>query len=220
MSHLGYVFGGWISYEDRSIALILFYLFSLIFLFWSLQYVYRYIIDLYLSTHNKGTKFDYKEELENYKKSVNKTGVKIFALFLMSIPCLILNVIIVCIGYVFVHLPVLESIDDALTRTYILGEYTFIFAIFFLTYNLVHLKGEKGNSGGGLINKEVFKFWKYLYNERARNIDIPENIIHSDKDRAQSLMAVLIHKLMFNKVNQEYYDAVLMNIMEEGVTLI
>jgi hypothetical protein len=138
----------------------------------------------------------------------------------MSIPCLILNVIIVCIGYVFVHLPVLESIDDALTRTYILGEYTFIFAIFFLTYNLVHLKGEKGNSGGGLINKEVFKFWKYLYNERARNIDIPENIIHSDKDRAQSLMAVLIHKLMFNKVNQEYYDAVLMNIMEEGVTLI
>ena len=222
LSHLGYVFGGWISYEDRSIALILFYLFSFIFLFWSLQYFYRYIIDLYLSIYKKGTRCDYKEELEKYKKRVNEIDVKISALILMSIPCLLLNSIIVCIGYVFVHLPVLESIDDALTRTYILGEYTFIFAIFFLTYNLIHLKGEKGNSGGGLINKEVLKFWKYLYNKRAPNINNSENIkdlpdIHSDKDRAQLLMAALIHKFMFNNVNQEQcYDALLVKIMEEG----
>ena len=113
------------------------------------------------------------------------------------------------------------TIDDALTRIYILGEYTFIFAIFFLTYNLVHLKGDRGTSSGGLVNKEVLKFWKYLY--KKPNIDIPQQItkavpdIHSDKDRAQSLLAALIYRLMTtNNVDQERYNALLEKIMEEG----
>ena len=216
LSHVGYIFGGWISYEDRSIALILFYVFSFIFLYWSLQYVYRCIIDLYLTIKKSDTtEPSCKQEMEEYKKVLydNDAGVNTFTLIFMFIPCFALNLIIACIGYLIVHLPVLESIDDALTRIYILGEYTFIFAIFFLAYNLVHLKGERGDSRGGLINKEVLKFWKCLYRS---DIDIPD--IHSDKDRAPSLLAVLMYRLMgINNVNQERYNTLLNKIiMEEG----
>ena len=45
-SHLGYVIGGWISYEDRSIAVVILYLFSFVFLYSSLKSAYQCIFDI------------------------------------------------------------------------------------------------------------------------------------------------------------------------------
>ena len=45
-SHLGYVIGGWISYEDRSIAVVILYLFSFVFLYSSLKFAYQCIFDI------------------------------------------------------------------------------------------------------------------------------------------------------------------------------
>ena len=41
-SHAGFIIGGWVSYEDRSVAILLLYLFVFIFLYWSLQNIYRF----------------------------------------------------------------------------------------------------------------------------------------------------------------------------------
>ena len=166
MSHLGYIIGGWISYEDRSIALIIVYLFSFVFLYISLQYIYQCISDImeHIKSKNRG-KWTYQKEIEERKEHYYKTGFDFSILFLMFIPWLLLNGIIICIGSIFVQLPLLESIDFVLTHIYTLGQYTFVFAVFLLTYKLLHVIGEGGASGGGIINKEVLNVWKYLYKQ-------------------------------------------------------
>ena len=112
-SHLGYVIGGWISYEDRSIAVLILYLFSFVFLYSSLQSAYQSIFDLRKYTYVKpGHKYarcqlqipKYTEEISfecEMKKHVdlcNETGFNYNVLLLMVIPWLLLNGIIIIMG--------------------------------------------------------------------------------------------------------------------------
>ena len=42
LSHSGFIIGGWVSYEDRSFAISLLYFAIFVFLYWSLQYMYKF----------------------------------------------------------------------------------------------------------------------------------------------------------------------------------
>ena len=145
-------------------------MFSFIFLFWSLQHVYQYIIDFCICLKNRKTKkeADYEEEIEAHKKYTTESGFNYLSLFVLYVLCIVLNSVIACITYIVVHLPVLESIDDALTHISILGHYSFIFAVFLLIYDLV--QRDRGTSGNSFVNKKVLKFWRYLYKEPVQKI--------------------------------------------------
>ena len=56
LSHSGFIIGGWVSYEDRSFAISLLYFCILVFLYWSLQYMYKFSSTV-LSNVRKGTCF-------------------------------------------------------------------------------------------------------------------------------------------------------------------
>ena len=43
-SHIGFVIGGWVAYQERSVAIFLLYLFIFIFMYRSLQYMYMFSI--------------------------------------------------------------------------------------------------------------------------------------------------------------------------------
>ena len=43
-SHIGFVIGGWVAYQKRSVAIYLLYLFIFIFMYGSLQYMYMFPI--------------------------------------------------------------------------------------------------------------------------------------------------------------------------------
>ena len=43
-SHTGFVVAGWISYPDRSVAIIVYYTFLFVFLYWSLQHIYLFSV--------------------------------------------------------------------------------------------------------------------------------------------------------------------------------
>jgi hypothetical protein len=226
LSHLCYVIGGWISYEDRSIAVVILYSFSFVFLYSSLQYTYQCILDIREYMHHNKKTINIKPHLRDRAKTLSydcelgeriklhkDTGFNYVVLILVVIPWLLLNGIIVIVGCIVVNLPVIESIDDILTHIYSLGQYAFIFAVFLLTYNLLYLTGERGTSGGGLVNNKVLKFWKYLYKDTPSNNDTPENIrqdlpnMYSNKDRADSLMAALIYRLIkCDDGNKRRYD--------------
>ena len=227
LSHLGYVIGGWISYEDRSIAVVILYSFSFVFLYSSLQYTYQYIFDIREYIYDVCVKKNpprpnsYEHEQDQRTMFHNERGFNYVVLILMVIPWLLLNGIIVIVGCIVVHLPVIESVDDILTHIYSLGQYAFLFAVFLLTYNLLYLTGERGTSGGGLVNNKVLKFWKYLYKDTPPNNNTPENIrkelpnMYSNKDRADSLMAALVYQLTKLDENDDRYKYLLQKIMEE-----
>ena len=42
LSHSGFIIGGWVFYEDRSFAISLLYFAIFVFLYWSLQYMYKF----------------------------------------------------------------------------------------------------------------------------------------------------------------------------------
>ena len=42
LSHAGFIIGGWVSYEDRSLAISLLYFCIFVLLYWSLQYMYKF----------------------------------------------------------------------------------------------------------------------------------------------------------------------------------
>ena len=223
-SHLGYVIGGWISYEDRSIAVIILYLFSFVFLYSSLQSAYQCIFDIrdYIrpdrehSLHKRI--ISYEHEMKKRIELYNKRGFNYVVLILMSFPCLLLNGIIVIVGCIVVYLPVIESIDDILTHIYALGQYTFIFAVFLLTY---YLTGERGTSGGGLVNNKVLDVWKYLSKSTPSKTEpdtkVPVPDMRLDKDRADSLMAAYIYQsTKHTNAEQNRYNKLLKRIMKEG----
>ena len=220
-SHLGYVLCGWISYEDRSIAVILLYLFSFVFLYFSLLSAYQSIFDIrdYMYSGIRSRDHTHiiscEREIRERKKLYNETGFNYVVLILMVIPWLLLNGIIIIMGCIVVYLPVLESIDDILTHIYSLGHYTFIFAVFLLTYKLLYL----GEQGGGLVNKEVLRFCKYLYKNTAPHGPDDPVQMYSEKDRVHSLMAALVYKLTkFDNGDTDQYNEFLLKIMEEGDT--
>ena len=97
-SHTGFIISSWVSYKDRSIAIILLYIFVFVFLYWSLQYIYRFsTVVVHFTWRGKKDKgqsnqtinfrtntFNHFEE-ELYANSLVRTsiGIDTLALFLM-----------------------------------------------------------------------------------------------------------------------------------------
>ena len=69
-AHAGFVIGGWVSYEDRSIAIFLLYLFIFVFLYWSLQYFYKFSTSVVNHIIRKG--HNYSDKLHCFKKLLHE----------------------------------------------------------------------------------------------------------------------------------------------------
>ena len=181
-SHAGYIVGGWISYENRSIAIILFFLFVFIFLFWSLQHAYLFSLAFlrmkkkqFVSEHHSNTEYyrlrdvvgssddecPYQAENSEHEQDNKRQGFNFTALLLMFPTVVLFDCIIVYIGFGILYLPLLESIDDALNHIYIFGQYVFIFVVFLLTYNLLSLVNEEHHHNN-FVTDGTLKFWRFL----------------------------------------------------------
>ena len=178
-SHAGYIVGGWISYENRSIAIILFFLFVFIFLFWSLQHAYLFSLAFlrikkkqFVSEHHNNRYYPlqdfsgdnvrpYQAENSEHERDNKRQGFNFTALLLMFPTVVLFDCIIVYIGFGILYLPLLESIDDALDHIYIFGQYVFIFVVFLLTYNLLSLVNEEHHHNN-FVTDGTLKFWRFL----------------------------------------------------------
>ena len=185
-THIGYIIGGWISYADRSIAIVLLYIFVFTFLFWLLQHTYLFSVVLVRKTRKPQKKnlviynqldgveeartaslasvVSYNEPHHHYQteRSVHESDDKIygfssFSLLVMLAAVVVLNGIIAYIGYGILSLPLLESIDNVMTRIYVLGQYTFFFVVSLLTYNVIAV-----NDARGLVSEGTLRVWRYL----------------------------------------------------------
>ena len=173
-THIGYIIGGWISYADRSIAIVLLYLFIFTFLFWLLQHTYLFSVALVRKTQKPkkktnnqldGVREDRTASFHNHyqtERRVHESDDKIygfsnFSLLVMLAAVVVLNGIIAYIGYGILSLPLLESIDNVLTRIYVLGQYTFFFVVSLLTYNVIAV-----NDARGLVSEGTLRVWRYL----------------------------------------------------------
>ena len=156
---------------------------------------------------NEQTKLVYDRKADRHLKENTNFGTLIF----MVIPCLLLNGVVIIFGYILGYMPVIETIDDILTRIYALGQYIFIFALFLITYILT---GEHRSSGGGIINKNVLKFWKWFYKRRSVHT-LPLYDMSTDKDKADALMAAVIYQLTRNAAAQidqyQYFWEIMMD---------
>ena len=193
LSHLNYVVSGWISYEDRSIGILLMYLFVL-------------VIQLFFNLFYYHASFYFREK--SFIKSIHFIPVS-FIYFLWLL--ILLAIVILLINFVQ-----LASIDDSVTHIYTLGQYTFIFALFLITYST---KKSSGTSEGGPINKEVVKYWQYIYKNTSSNGQEDPLDIYSDKDRAHLLTAAFVFHLMnHDESNNDRYKEIMLKIMdsEEG----
>ena len=175
-SHAGFIIGGWVSYEDRSIAILLLYLIIFIFIYWSLQYIYRFstfVTNYILRKANCSGSFtehaDYavnveagddvhhEDELASEKQTIKHVGFDSIAVFLMLFISVFLYSILIYIALALA-IPLLYSIDQALIHIFTIGKYGLIIVAFLLTYNAL--------GGGGithrLISNEALRYWKFL----------------------------------------------------------
>ena len=178
-SHAGFVVGGWVAYEDRSIAIFLLYLFIFVFLYWSLQYIYRFsnvvinfcrkrikrnlndyiyhcdIVDVDIERGND----HHEEELSNTLSITKFVGFDTIALFFMFVIIIFVYGIIAFFGFGLV-VPLLSSLDEALVHIYRLGKYAFVVIVFLLTYKLFTI-----TSGGvpqRLISNDGLRYLRFL----------------------------------------------------------
>ena len=163
-SHAGFIIGGWVSYRDRSIAIFLLYLILFVFLYWSLQYLYRFSTAFVNHTIRKHQKIDsivhYEEGLSSNWRTIKEIGFDSIALFFMLLLLIGLYGVLFyfCLGLV---LPLLSSIDEALVHIFSLGKYAIVITVFLLTYKVF----STGGGGGGiqrLVSNEALKYWKFL----------------------------------------------------------
>ena len=172
-SHIGFIIGGWISYEDRSIAIVLLYLFIFVFLFFPLQYSYTFLDRIIKRCVKRQTNSSIEEgnfppHLRHQVKGIvceknrKESGFQTIALLLMLVIVVIFNCITAYLVFGILLLPLLESVDDVLTHIYALGEYAFFFAVFLLTYNSFSVNKREDNTSG-LVSKRTLRYWRYLY---------------------------------------------------------
>ena len=187
-SHIGFIVGGWISYGERSTAIVLYYLFIFIFLYWSLQHVYILFVKKSISVTKKQISkndptqvlFQYCSMNENedpevqflphaetpdtewsiHDTNIKREGFNAMALFLMIFIVIVLDGLIAYIGAGILYLPLLESIDELFIRIYVIGEYTFAIGVFVISYRL--LSGKAGWGNHGSVSNDTLKFWTFL----------------------------------------------------------
>ena len=179
-SHAGFIIGGWVSYEDRSIAILLLYLFIFVFIYWSLQYIYRFstFVTNYTLRKARGcchsTQSDeqvdsivdvevgddgvhHEDELASEKQTIKHIGFNSIAMFFMLFISVFLYSILIYIGLALA-IPLLYSIDQAFFHIFTIGKFALIIVAFLLTYNAL--------GGGGithrLISNEALRYWKFL----------------------------------------------------------
>ena len=195
-SHAGYIIGGWISYENRSIAIIIFFLFVFIYLFWSLQYAYLFSVALLhrikqfcfeRSVCRGGgggyarlgsfidDESDHESESSKHGSDGKKFGFDFTALLLMLPVVFVLDGIIVYVGFGAAQLPSLDFIDDVLNY-YIFGHYIFIFVLFIFTYNLLSLINKEHHH---MVTDRTFKFWRFLHRDSYHKHTITTLLHHA-----------------------------------------
>ena len=175
-SHAGFIIGGWVSYEDRSIAILLLYFFNFIFIYWSLQYIYRFSMFVTNYTLRKARgcccftqsneqvdnveaadEVHHEDELASEKQTIKHVGFNSIAVFFMLFISVFLYSILIYIGLALA-IPLLYSIDQAFFHIFTIGNYALIIVAFLLTYNAL--------GGGGithrLISNEALQYWKFL----------------------------------------------------------
>ena len=189
-SHIGFIIGGWISYGERSTAIVLYYLFIFIFLYWSLPYVYIFFVRkrTYASvtkTHKINNNpvrvlFQYRPLNEDedpevqilpqpenpdtewsiHDTNIKREGFNAIALFVMLPIVIILDGLIAYVGVGILYLPLLESIDELFIRIYVIGEYVLAIGVFLISYRLFSGKAGWGNNGS--VSDDSLKFWTFL----------------------------------------------------------
>ena len=179
-SHAGFVVGGWVSYEDRSVAIVLMFLFSLVFLYWTFQFMYKSLNASANYTRRKKWYFQRPVEHDvemgavyNFERQLYTTGVlsnffgfDTIALFSMIFPTLLVYGFIVYVGFGFL-VPLIAIIDEALVHIYKVGNFVFVIIAFLLTYKVLTARG--GGSGAmHLISNDALKYWKFLEKKNAR----------------------------------------------------
>ena len=179
-SHAGFVVGGWVSYEDRSVAIVLMFLFSFVFLYWTFQFMYKSLNASANYTRRKKWFFQkpVKRDVEmgavyNFERQLYTTGVlsnlfgfDTIALFAMIFPTLFVYGFIVYVGFGFL-VPLMSTIDEALVHIYRLGNFVFVIVAFLLTYKVLTAGG--GGSGAmHLISNDALKYWKFLERKSAQ----------------------------------------------------
>ncbi|CAI8053281.1 hypothetical protein GBAR_LOCUS29142, partial [Geodia barretti] len=153
-SHTGFIISSWVSYKDRSIAIILLYILVFVFFYWSLQYVYRFStviihltlrgnvdnlpkddVLLYYNIEDGNNDVHYENELYANAKDRKFIGFDTLALLLMLLFIIfVYGIITYFVAGVFIFL--LSSIDQALIDLFKIGNDGFVVIVFFLTYKI------------------------------------------------------------------------------------
>ena len=198
-SHAGFIVAGWVSYVDRSIAVILLYIFIFVFLYWCLYYIYRFSTVIVHHTLRKRYKKDKEKNKSDLEKSTNHfeddlhvnsqvrkfIGFDTLALFFMLF-------LIIFVYGIFIYFLVsvlgflLSSIDEALIHIFKIGNEGFVVIVFILTYKVFSI-----SSGGGvnrLISNDAVRFWRFL-NRRGQRDDPIEALQRAVKQLHQTLKA-------------------------------
>ena len=240
-SHIGFIIGGWISLEERSLALVIFYLFVFIFFFVSFQQIYLKLADcegqccIPDDFPNTNGEIDHMDETIFQKAMNKKDGLNFSFLLLELFVIIFLGGTVIYAGSGFSYLPILQVVDDVSIHVYTLGQYAFVFAVFILTYNIVALRSKQKS---GTVEK-IIRYWKHLYINRQPPANPPPanpppanpppanpppanppaanplqslNIL-SDEDKASALMAAYIfHAMKSHQEGDTSLDALLSSI--------
>ena len=215
-SHAGFIIGGWVSYEDRSVAILLLYLFVFIFLYWSLQNIYRFSTfavnytlrkaqcssskrtqeNIHIESMDVETGHHHEEELAANVQFTKHVGFDSIAVFAMVILLLFLYGTIFYVG-LGLAIPLLSSIDQALIHIFNIGKFALIITAFLLTYTAL---------GGGavtqrLVSNETLRYWRFLRNKNPQKSHIAA--LTSAMDR------LLLTLKAFNNNDRVMYTALL-----------
>ena len=235
-SHAGFIIGGWVSYEDRSIAILLLYLIIFIFIYWSLQYIYRFStfvanytlrkargcchstqsdeqVDsiVYVEARDDGA--HHEDELASEKQTIKHVGFDSIAVFFMLFISVFLYSILIYIGLALA-IPLLYSIDQAFFHIFTIGKYALIIIAFLLTYNAL--------GGGGithrLISNEALRYWKFLNRNCPQKSSLKtamERLSFALKaldDDRQAYTKLLRRKKFDLKVVADHFDSAIKNM--------
>ena len=180
-SHASFIIGGWVSYTERSIAVLLLYLFIFVFLYWSLQYIYMFLIFIinYLVRERKSTTNEtsckddskavhFEVGITRNSQGIKKIGFDTPALFFMLFFVIFLYVTLAYVGYGLL-ITLIFTFDDALVHIYNLGQYGIVVTVFLLTCKLFTIK-DAGNQT--LISNDALRYWRFLNTKPQQNIVI------------------------------------------------
>ena len=218
-SHTGFIISSWVSYKDRSIAIILLYILVFVFFYWSLQYVYRFsTIIIHLTSRGKTSfkerirKFfgndiedtdndiHFEHELYANAKDRKFIGFDTLALFLMVFFIIfVYGIFLYFVAGVFIFL--LSSIDQTLIDLFKIGNDGFVVIVFFLTYKIFSITN--GGVNGGLLSNDALRYWRFLNSNRPPKEQIKKVLEHALKQLLQTLEAFKPDRKKYTKKLEE-----------------